>query len=116
VRGLPFTYTIGQEAGTVELYIDRGSGKKEENKRMFDWLLKHKNEIEQAFGGGLDWQRLDDKQACRIVHTLTLGGWKSDESKWPAIQDAMIDAMARLEHALAPHLLKLNKEFASEGT
>jgi hypothetical protein len=25
-------------------------------------------------------------------------------SEWPAIQDAMIDAMARLEKALSPHL------------
>jgi uncharacterized membrane protein len=63
----------------------------------------------------LFWQRLDDKQACRIAHTLTVGGYRSDESKWPGIQDAMIDAMTRLEKALAAHLPKLNAEFASEG-
>jgi Domain of unknown function (DUF4268) len=113
VQGCPFTYSIGQHEGRVELYIDRGSGRADENKRMFDWLHKHKNEIEQTFGAGLDWQRLDDKQACRIAHTLTHGGYRSDESKWPGIQDAMIDMMIRLENALAPLLPKLNAEFAS---
>jgi hypothetical protein len=114
VRGCPFTYAIGQHEGRVELFIDRGPGKKEENKRMFDWLHNHKSEIEQAFGGGLDWQRLDDKQGCRIAHTITVGGWRSDESKWPGIHEAMIDAMARLEKALTPLLPKLNAEFASQ--
>jgi Domain of unknown function (DUF4268)/Restriction Enzyme Adenine Methylase Associated/Type I restriction enzyme R protein N terminus (HSDR_N) len=112
VRGCPFTYSIGQNEGRVELYIDRGAGKKDENKRMFDWLQKHQNEIEQAFGGKLVWQRLDDKQGCRIAYTTTVGGWRSDELKWPGIQDAMIDAMIRLENALTPHLPKLNTEFA----
>jgi hypothetical protein len=49
------------------------------------------------------------------AHTLTVGGYQSDESKWPAIQDAMMDAMTRLGNALAPQLAKLNAEFASEG-
>jgi len=113
VRGCPFTYAIGQNEGRVELFMDRGTGKADENKRMFDWLLKHKSEIEQAFGGVLDWQRLDDKQGCRIAHALTVGGYRSDVSKWPGIQDAMIDAMTRLENALTPLLPKLNAEFAS---
>jgi hypothetical protein len=43
------------------------------------------------------------------------GGYRSDESKWPEIQDAMIAAMARLEKALGPHLEKLKMELASQG-
>jgi hypothetical protein len=61
----------------------------------------------------LSWQRLDDKQGCRIAYPLTGGGWKADESKRPAIQDAMIDAMGRLEKSLAPHLEKLKTELTS---
>jgi hypothetical protein len=114
VRGLPFTYSIGKADGRVELYIDRGAGKQAENKDIFDRLHKHKAEIEQAFGGPLDWQRLDDKQGCRIAYGTT-GGYKSDEAKWPAIQDAMIEAMGRLEQALAAHLAKLKTELAAEG-
>ncbi len=107
VRGVPFNYVIRQDEGTVELYIDRGAGMTAENKDIFDRLHRHKEEIEKTFGGGLSWQRLDDKQACRIACNMTAGGYRSEESKWPAIQDAMIDAMSRLEKALAPHLAKL---------
>ena len=63
----------------------------------------------------MSWQRLDGKRACRIAYTTTIGGYRSDESKWPEIQDAMIDAMIRLENALIPHLAKLKGELASEG-
>ncbi|MBI1913491.1 MAG: DUF4268 domain-containing protein [Planctomycetes bacterium] len=104
VRGLPFVYVIGQDEGRVELYIDRGAGNDAANKAIYDKLLALKDDIEKEFGAGLTWQRLDDKRACRIAHTLTGGGYRSDQSKWPAIQDAMIDAMGRLEKALAPHL------------
>ncbi len=106
VRGLPFNYAIGQDEGRVELWIDRGAGMKAENKEFFDTLYKHKGEIEKMFGGELVWQRLDDKQGCRIAFT-TSGGYRNAESEWPAIQDAMIDAMLCLEKALAPHLAKL---------
>jgi hypothetical protein len=59
----------------------------------------------ERFGGKLSWERLEGKQGCRIAY-ITTGGYKSDESKWPAIQDAMIDAMIRLEKALAPYRVR----------
>ena len=114
VQGLPFNYSIGQDEGRVELWIHRGTGKAAENKEIYDRIHKNKEEIEKTFGGELAWQRLDDKQGCRIAYATT-GGYKSDESKWPEIQDAMIDAMNRLEKALIPHLAKLKTELAAEG-
>jgi hypothetical protein len=45
---------------------------------------------------------------------MTVGGWKSDESKWPDVQDAMIDGMVRLEKALKPQIASLRTEFAGE--
>jgi hypothetical protein len=55
----------------------------------------------------LSWQRLDEKRAYRMAYTGTGGGYKSDPAKWPAVQDARIDAMLRLENALSPRLAKL---------
>jgi hypothetical protein len=115
MRGLNFNYVIRQDEGTVELYIDRGSEERETNKRLFDRLHGHREEIERTFGGDLSWQCLDDKRSCRIGYTVTLGGWKSDQPKWPEIQDAMIDGMVRLEKALKPQLASLKSEFVSEG-
>jgi hypothetical protein len=114
VRGLNLNYSIRQEESTAELYIDRGTDG-DTNKRIFDFLYSHKPEIEQAFGGELSWQRLPDRRACRIAYTTTFGGWRTEEARWPGIHDALIDAMVRLETALAPQLAKLKVEVLSKG-
>jgi hypothetical protein len=41
------------------------------------------------------------------MKTIGMGGYRDEESKWPEIQDAMIDAMIRLEKALRPHIVNL---------
>ena len=110
MRGLGFNYVIRQDEGSVELYMDRGPDNTEANKHLFDWLLGHKDEIERAFGGELSWQRFDNKQSCRVACTIPMSGWKSDESKWPEVQEAMIDRMVRLEKALKPQILNLKAE------
>ena len=53
------------------------------------------------------WEALEGKQAKRIAKYFELGGYRDDEAKWPEIQDAMIDAMIRLDRALCPYITKL---------
>jgi hypothetical protein len=105
-RGLGFNYVIRKHEGAAELYIDRGKDADEENKAVFESLAKSKDEIEKAFGGELEWQRLEGKRACRIRKSINLGGYR-DESKWQQVQEAMIDAMVRLEKALKPYVAQL---------
>ena len=105
-RGLGFNYVVRQHEANVELYIDRGKDADEENKTIFDTLVASKDDIEATFGEPLEWQRLESKRACRIRKEIELGGYR-DEAQWPANQDAMIDAMIRLEKALKPHIAKL---------
>lgn len=102
IRGLGFNYVVVQEYGVVELYIDRGE--QAENKRLFDALAANKEAIERAFGGSIQWDRLEAKRACRIKHAVDRGGYRSPESEWPAIQADMVDSMTRLEAALMPFI------------
>jgi len=104
--GLAYNYVIRQHDGDVELYIDRGKDAESENKAIFDRLIQSRDRIEATFGGPLEWQRLEGKRACRIKNNVDLGGYR-DEPQWPEIQEAMIDAMIRLEKALKPHIDKL---------
>lgn len=110
IRGLNFNYGVTQDECAAELYIDRGKDADDENKAIFDQLFAHKDEIDKAFGEPLSWERLEGKRACRIRHTQSGGGYRSPEDQWPALQDAVIRDMDRLEKALRPHLkqLKLN--------
>lgn len=106
VRGLSYNYGIIQHAATVELYIDRGSGCNEENKKIFDNLHANKSEIEAKIGETLNWQRLDGKRACRICFAVE-GGYRDGESQWPTTIKAMVDAMIVLENSLSSHIAEI---------
>ncbi len=99
--GLFLTYVILKDRARVELYINRPDTA--ENKRIFDHLFAHREEIEQAFGDKLDWQRLDQSRASRIAYDVIDKGLRHQDD-WPRLQEAMIDAMVRLERALRPFL------------
>lgn len=105
IGGVGFWYNLSQHGSRVELYIHRGDVTT--NKKIFEELLSHKDEIEGVFGEPLSWQRLDKKIASRIAYEMTLGGYKDDEATWQTIQTAMIDAMVRLEKALSPFIAGL---------
>jgi Domain of unknown function (DUF4268) len=104
--GLAYNYVVWEHDAAAELYIDRGKDSDAENKAIFDLLESKKSEIEAAFGGPLEWQRLDNKRACRIRKSLDVGGFR-DTEKYTDTQSAMVDAMIRLERALKPHIQRL---------
>lgn len=104
--GISLNYSLKSDEAMVDLYIDVGDETR--NKQIFDELLTHREAIEAAFGGELEWERLNHRRACRIKHDITSGGLRSPESEWPAIQSEMIDWMSRLETALLPAIGELN--------
>lgn len=101
--GLSYVYAITMNWGKVELYIDRGKGSEEINKKIFDTLYAKREEIESIFGESLDWDYKEGRRACRIEWRCNEAGLK-DEEKWDYLQDKMIDAMIRLEKALKNHI------------
>jgi hypothetical protein len=103
IRGLSFNYSVRQDYATSELYIDRGKDSENANKAIFDQLIAHRAEIEQAFGTNLNWERLDTRRASRITARVE-GGYKSPEEEWPEIQTELIRTMNRLEKAIRPYL------------
>jgi len=105
--GLGYNYVIFKHQTRIELYIDKGN--KEVNKEIFDRLVAAKAEIEQSFGGPLEWERKNEKRACRIKKDLSQGGYRDDEQNWPKIHEAMVDAMIRFHKTISPHIQYLRK-------
>jgi hypothetical protein len=68
-----------RSAISVELYIS-------DSKELYDSLFAHREEIERAMGIGLDWRRLDDKKASRIVLEKEFG--IDDQDDWPSMKRA----------------------------
>lgn len=67
----------------VELYMSRST--KEENEEIFESLKEAKGEIESSLSSELVWERLPEKQACRI--------------KWPKQIDARITELTADQRA-----------------
>ena len=106
-RGLTLRYYIQQHTSDIKLNIVRDRDTDSETEEFFDTLQKSKEQIEEAFGESLEWRQLDDQRSCQIGKRFSMGGYRDDDEGWSEIQDAMIDAMIRLEAALRPHIDKL---------
>lgn len=85
----------------AEFYVDVGDATR--NKAIFDALFAKKDEIEQKFGATLDWERLDQKRACRISIV------RSDTTLDDALADAsirswLIDGLLTMKTVFGPLL------------
>jgi hypothetical protein len=68
----------------------------------------HKDEIEQAFGRALSWQRLDDKKMSRITSILE-GVNVFNDDDWPEMQEFLVEHMIRLNDSLKKYISKLKQ-------
>jgi hypothetical protein len=110
-RGVTFNFVAGRAYGRAEIYIDRGD--KEQSDFVFDQLFAQKGAIETAFGGVLVWEKLDDKRANQIESEVE--GNIFEASRWRAMIDFMVDAMARLEAAFRAPLSAIGQQL-QDGT
>ncbi|HEW79607.1 MAG TPA: DUF4268 domain-containing protein [Phycisphaerales bacterium] len=75
------------------IYID--SGDLGNNKAFFDKLFEEKKEIEAEFGQTLEWERLDNKRACRVAVYRT-GSIKDSSEELQKIKDWGIQNLLKL--------------------
>lgn len=84
------------KAAGVELYIP-------DNKMLFDKLKEHKSEIEKQLQLKLDWQRLDNKKASRIIHKI--GGLDfNDHSNYPELMNKIIDLVLQFKSVFLKYI------------
>ena len=97
--GFSLNAAVTEDRARIECYISMGKNSDVRNKAAFHALHEIKANIEQKFGGTLDWQELSTRMGCRICVDID-GGWKTPESDWPDLQDRMLVQMMKLESAL----------------
>lgn len=105
VSGIYYLFSTSKNGVNIELYIDGGNEAK--NLAIFQQLAAHQEEIEQTYGGPLEWDEMENRRACRIRTSIPTGGYASDETNWPDLFKEMVNRMARLERATAPHIRAL---------
>ena len=87
-----------------------------DGEQIYNSLIRRRRQINEAFGGSLLWLRdahnsehpgpypaLACSIACPSLREL-------DRESWPTVQWQMIDAMVRLERAVAPYLQRWLEE------
>lgn len=104
ISGLQYTYNIKANSWSVSFIIDTGDGVR--NKRIFDDMQVRKHDIEERFGEPLSWSRLDDKKSS-YIGVEKAGGRVGEAAHVEKVQDAMIEAMLRLERAFKPEVDRL---------
>lgn len=80
----------------VELYIT-------DNKELFDKLYKRKDEIEQELGFNLDWRRLDNSKASRIVYHIK-GLNFDDHSNYNELMNKTIDLAVLMRNVFKKYI------------
>ena len=111
VSGCGYNLIFSKNLARVELYLSRTQAA--ENKWFFDQLERERQEIEGRFGAELQWQRLDDKKACRICYQHPFDGF--DDDNWPEMIEWLCKYVVKLVEAFLEPLDRLNREMKSRG-
>jgi hypothetical protein len=111
--GIPASAVFaGNGTARVELYIDVGDAAI--NKRLFDWLLGQRAQIETECGFPLEWERLDDRRACRI-YVGRPGSIESSADDLAGIRNWQIERLLLFKKVFAP-LIKAGVRQAAAGS
>ena len=77
------------------------------NKRGFDLLFEHKEEIEEQIGtSDLNWDRANENKASWITYTLK-GVSVTNEADWPRMAKFHAEWSAKIADAMIPYLTDL---------
>lgn len=100
--GISLSYIIRKADSRVELHILRS----ERTESVYQYIQKHRGEIEQAYGRPLQWRERRERKFLRVQEIIE-GGFLSPEESWPSIHEKLVDAMVRLDKVLRPLLQQL---------
>ena len=109
-----FRYSVSFSQGgrvRVEMYIDRGD--KEQNEHLFDCLYQRKDEITAALGVPLEWERLENRRACRIA-VYRDGDIDVDSETLADIKKWVIENLLKFKQVFPPVVLQCLSASACE--
>ena len=101
VSGFNISCIANFDSARVDLYL--GKAKKEENKKAFDMLMSHKDDIEKALGVSIVWSRGDDIKSSKISYQLN-GVSIENETDWLQMARFHAEWSKKFYDAIVPYL------------
>ena len=111
-----FNFCIGRTAFRVELYFQN-----DPNKHLIDAMAKYKGQLDTAFDGRIEFERLENKKASRIKFEMnkeeraSLEGTFNEEVYWDALMEWYKNSIVKFYKALNPILEKVQKQTMSHS-
>lgn len=105
--GFRFSYRIDQKTPNAYVFL---SIVRSDADSIYQHMLRHRIQIEQAFGGPLRWLSAapvpeNSEPSPALCATIASPPLKDlPQEQWEEVQCQMIDAMARLEDAVTPQV------------
>jgi hypothetical protein len=107
IPGFVYSACFAQgERFRTEIYIDKGDT--DQNKEIFDELLKMKKTIETEVGSELSWERLDERRASRIAVYREGSIEKKDQHK--EYQKWMVENLLKFKKVFNEKIAQILKE------
>lgn len=97
--GFSLNFVLNQHESQAECYITFGAKGVHRADAAYQALLLQKDAIEEQVGEKLVWEDLPGRQGAKISRPV-VGGWRTAEEEWPALQERLIEAMVSIERAL----------------
>ena len=105
LRGTKYEPTFGTyKRIRINVYINDRN--KEWNDRVFDHLMKRKDQIESDIGGEFEWERMDGMGACRIS-VVRPGSIDDNPEELENIREWMFDRLIDFERVFGPILAEI---------
>ena len=101
ISGFNISCIANFDLARVDLYF--GKAKKEENKKAFDALIAHKEDIEKTLGVQLIWNRGDDIKSSKVSYQLS-GVSISNETDWLQMARFHAEWSKKFYDVLLPYL------------
>jgi hypothetical protein len=105
MSGVIYSLIFSKREVAVELYFN--SGDRSINKAIFDQFYEKKEAIHGRFGNQLEWQRLDEKKACRVKFSQAIDGYNEDN--WEMMIEWLVEYFPKLERAFRPEIQKVKQ-------
>lgn len=106
IRHARYSLLITKTYSGVQLEFGRPN--KDENKKLFDELLKYKTEIETSFGHSLNWERSDDTISSRVGYYLE-GVNIFNQDDWEQMLDFITTNIIKFEAVLRQPLIEIKQ-------
>ena len=108
VGGFSISCVANYNEAWVALWMSSSDAAK--NKRGFDILFEHKDEIEEQMGtSDLNWNRANENKASWITYSLK-GVSVTNEADWPRMAKFHAEWSAKIADAMIPYLVDLNSD------